>query len=136
MWSSREGLDQFQSSLVFHDRLLQGATSVLSELYGIGSAVDDTEEKDEFDGTETGEDVDAGKILPNRPLSIDNVAQRVGELVSIKTEDFGPSACNSFRQYCFFEDPDSNLEFFIHAYERQNHFWRKRGKMNKSQRIP
>jgi len=87
LWSSREGLDQFQSSLVFHDRLLQGATCVLSELYGIGSAVDDTKEKDEFDGTETGEDADTGKILPNRPLSIDNVAERVGKLTKPFLED-------------------------------------------------
>ena len=41
LWSSREGLDRFQSSLVFRDRLLQGTTSILSELYGIGSALDD-----------------------------------------------------------------------------------------------
>lgn len=84
LWSSREGLDQFQSSLVFRDRLLQGATSILSELYGIGSALDDTDgESDECDGNDGEEDANnRRKALPNRPLSIDNVADRVGKLVS------------------------------------------------------
>ena len=92
LWSSREGLDHFQSSLVFHDRLLQGATSVLSELYGIGSVLDDAEEKDECDGADAGDDADnRKKNLPNRPLSIDNVAERVGKLVSSKMKDVGHS---------------------------------------------
>ena len=84
LWSSREGLDRFQSSLVFQDKLLQGATSVLSELYGIGDALDDAiEEKDGSDGSNAGEDAyNRRKSLPNRPLSIDNVSDRVSRLVS------------------------------------------------------
>ena len=82
LWSSRDGLDSFQSSLIFHDRLLHGATSVLSELYGIGSALDDDDECEEKDGEFEGSNTGESKGLPNRPLSIDNVADRVGKLVS------------------------------------------------------
>jgi len=86
LWSSREGLDQFQSSLVFRGRLLQGATAILSELYGIGSNLDDGngpgpgEEKnnDESDGNGGGEGgKNRRKYLPNRPLSVDDIADRV-----------------------------------------------------------
>lgn len=82
LWSSRDGLDSFQSSLVFNDRLLHGATTVLSELYGIGSALDDDDTCEEKDGESDGNAREESKSLPNRPLSIDNVADRVGRLVS------------------------------------------------------
>jgi hypothetical protein len=88
LWSSREGLDRFQSSLVFRDRLLQGTTSILSELYGIGSALDDDdndagEEKDDGNDGDGGEDgKNSRKHPPNRPLSVDDVADRVDRLVS------------------------------------------------------
>lgn len=80
LWSSRDGLDSFQSSLVFNDRLLHGATTVLSELYGIGSALDDDDTCEEKDGESDGNAREESKNLPNRPLSIDNVADRVGRL--------------------------------------------------------
>lgn len=77
LWNSREGLDQFQNSIVFRDGLLQGATSILSELYGIGSILDDSGE-----GNDNGEDGNKNvrKDLPNRPLSVDDVASRVERL--------------------------------------------------------
>jgi hypothetical protein len=82
LWASRESMDQFQTSLVFSDRLLHGTTSILSELYGIGSSLDD----DESDG-EDGEEDDSNppKDLPNRPLSVDDIAARVDRLVSCYT---------------------------------------------------
>ena len=110
LWSSREGLDRFQSSLVFRDRLLQGTTSILSELYGIGSAlnyddygadvdvdvdvdidvdVDAGEEKDDISDGDGGEDGQNCRKQqpPNRPLSVDDVADRVERLVSNKNKN-------------------------------------------------
>jgi len=98
LWASREGLDQFQTSLVFNDRLLHGATSILSELYGIGSALDD-DESDGKDGEE--DDSNAPKDLPNRPLSVDDIAARVDRLAKPfladeeKEEDESPSSPDS-----------------------------------------
>eukprot|EP00536_Pseudo-nitzschia_multiseries_P008481 jgi/Psemu1/20518/gm1.20518_g len=71
LWSSRDGLEKIQNSLICGNRFLPGATTVLSELYGISSRI-------ELDGNEEGDsnrninDKDPKKELRDRPLSLED----------------------------------------------------------------
>jgi len=81
LWS-REGLNNYQNSLSkFNSGLLSGATSVLSELYGIGNALDDDEDE-EKEGFDENDNINRERNLPNRPLSVNDVAARVDKIVS------------------------------------------------------
>ena len=76
--SSKAGMKRFQRSLVFGDRVSRNATAILSELYGIDSStLDETNESGD-------ENEDDRMDLPNRPLTIDQVSERIDRLVSFR----------------------------------------------------
>mmetsp|Transcript_11512 Transcript_11512/g.33126 ORF Transcript_11512/g.33126 Transcript_11512/m.33126 type:complete len:752 (+) Transcript_11512:162-2417(+) len=79
LWSSRDSLDKLQNSLICGNRFLPGATTVLSELYGINSTIGpDDEGQDDNNNDENGEA--PNKELRDNPLSLDEVADRVERL--------------------------------------------------------
>lgn len=80
LWSSRDGLDKLQNSLICGNRFLPGTASVLSELYGISSTIDSDE--DNSSNNDESDNDNIKKELRDHPLSLDEVADRVERLVS------------------------------------------------------
>jgi len=88
MWSSRDGLDKLQRSLICGNRFLPGATSVLSELYGIGGSLDVDEDEEEHDVNGDADNNNSRKKDPqNRPFTLDEVSSRVEQLAKPYWED-------------------------------------------------